>query len=33
MEVISSYSQYIVKLAVEGEIEYYYVLSDEGTPV
>ncbi len=32
MEVISSYSQYIVKLAVEGEIEYYYVLSDEGTP-
>ncbi len=32
MDVISSYSQYIVKLAVEGESEYYYVLSDEGTP-
>jgi hypothetical protein len=32
MEVVSCYSQYIVKLAVEGEIEYYYVLSDEGTP-
>ncbi|MFA5235383.1 MAG: Ig-like domain-containing protein [Bacilli bacterium] len=32
MEVVSSYSQYIVKLAVDGEIEYYYVLSDEGTP-
>jgi len=32
MNVVSSYSQYIVKLAVEGEIEYYYVLSDEGTP-
>ena len=31
MEVVSSYSQYIVKLAVEGELEYYYVLSDEGT--
>jgi len=32
MDVVSSYSQYIVKLAVEGENEYYYVLSDEGTP-
>jgi len=32
MNVVSSYSQYIVKLAVEGESEYYYVLSDEGTP-
>ncbi|MDD4389123.1 MAG: Ig-like domain-containing protein [Bacilli bacterium] len=32
MEVISSYTQYIVKLAVEGESEYYYVLSDEGVP-
>ena len=30
MEVLSSYTQYIVKLAVEGESEYYYVLSDEG---
>lgn len=32
MEVVSCYTQYIVKLAVEGESEYYYVLSDEGTP-
>ncbi len=31
MYVVRSYSQYIVKLAVEGESEYYYVLSDEGT--
>lgn len=31
MNVVSCYSQYIVKLAVEGESEYYYVLSDEGT--
>lgn len=30
MEVVSCYSQYIVKLAVEGESEYYYVLSDSG---
>lgn len=30
MEVASCYSQYIVKLAVEGESEYYYVLSDSG---
>jgi hypothetical protein len=30
MEVLGSYTQYIVKLAVEGESEYYYVLSDEG---
>ena len=29
MNVISCYSQYIVKLAVEGESEYYYVLSDD----
>lgn len=28
MEVESVYSEYIVKLAVEGESEYYYVLSD-----
>lgn len=32
MQVVSSYSQYIVKLAVEGELENYYVLSDDGTP-
>ena len=25
MDVIDAYSQYIVKLAVEGELEYYYV--------
>lgn len=30
MEVVSCYSQYIVKLSVEDEIEYYYVLSDTG---
>ncbi|MDP3130128.1 MAG: Ig-like domain-containing protein [Bacillota bacterium] len=30
MEVVDCYSQYIVKLAVEGESEYYYVLSDSG---
>jgi hypothetical protein len=30
MEVVSVYSQYIVKLAVAGESEYYYVLSDDG---
>ena len=30
MNVVSCFSQYIVKLAVEGESEYYYVLSDEG---
>jgi len=29
MEVVSSFTQYIVKLAVEGESEYYYVLSDD----
>ncbi|MBO4573004.1 MAG: Ig-like domain-containing protein [Clostridia bacterium] len=29
MQVVGCYSQYIVKLAVEGENEYYYVLSDE----
>ncbi len=29
MEVVGVYSEYIVKLAVEGESEYYYVLSDE----
>ena len=29
MEVVDVYSEYIVKLAVEGESEYYYVLSDE----
>gem|GEM_PF-838289 len=29
MEVVSAYTEYIVKLAVEGESEYYYVLSDE----
>lgn len=29
MEVESVYSEYIVKLAVEGESEYYYVISDE----
>ncbi len=29
MRVVECYSQYIVKLAVEGENEYYYVLSDE----
>ncbi len=29
MEVVSVYSEYIVKLAVEGESEYYYVISDE----
>jgi hypothetical protein len=29
MEVKSVYSQYIVKLAVAGESEYYYVLADE----
>ncbi len=28
MEVVSSFTQYIVKLAVEGENEYFYVLSD-----
>ncbi|MGI6714146.1 MAG: Ig-like domain-containing protein [Bacilli bacterium] len=32
MDVIDAYSQYIIKLAVEGELEYYYVLSDENTP-
>lgn len=32
MDVIDAYSQYIVKLAVEGELEYYYVLSDDNTP-
>ena len=31
MEVVSCYTQYIVKLAVAGEKEYFYVLSDEGT--
>ena len=31
MEVVSCYTQYIVKLSVAGEKEYYYVLSDEGT--
>ena len=30
MHVVSCYSKYIVKLAVEGENEYYYVLSDDG---
>lgn len=30
MEVESVYSQYIVKLAVAGESEYYYVLADDG---
>ena len=30
MEVVSCYTQYIVKLAVAGEKEYFYVLSDEG---
>jgi len=30
MEVVSCYSSYIVKLSVENEIEYYYVLSDTG---
>lgn len=29
MNVVSVYSQYIVKLAVAGEAEYYYVLSDD----
>ena len=29
MNVVDCYSQYIVKLAVEGESEYYYVLSDD----
>jgi hypothetical protein len=29
MEVVSVYSEYIIKLAVEGENEYYYVISDE----
>lgn len=32
MDVVNAYSQYIIKLAVEGELEYYYVLSDESTP-
>ena len=32
MNILSAYSQYIVKLAVEGELEYYYVLSDDNTP-
>ncbi|MFA5290498.1 MAG: hypothetical protein WC351_05595, partial [Candidatus Izemoplasmatales bacterium] len=31
MEVVDVYMQYIVKLAVQGESEYYYVLSDEPT--
>jgi len=30
MEVVECYTQYIVKLAVEGESEYFYVLSDSG---
>ncbi len=30
MEVVDCYEQYIVKLAVEGESEYFYVLSDSG---
>ncbi|MCK7484301.1 MAG: hypothetical protein MZU97_01160 [Bacillus subtilis] len=30
MDVVGVYSQYIVKLAVAGESEYYYVLSDDG---
>lgn len=32
MDVKSSYSQYILKLAVEGKSETFYVLADEGTP-
>ncbi len=31
MEVVDVYSEYIVKLAVQGESEYYYVLSDAPT--
>jgi len=30
MDVVDVYTEYIVKLSVEGENEYYYVLSDEG---
>ncbi|MFA5005893.1 MAG: Ig-like domain-containing protein [Candidatus Izemoplasmatales bacterium] len=30
MEVVDCFEQYIVKLAVEGESEYFYVLSDSG---
>ncbi len=30
MEVVECFTQYIVKLAVEGESEYFYVLSDSG---
>jgi hypothetical protein len=32
MDVVSVYSQYIVKLFVEGENDSFYVLSDDGTP-
>jgi hypothetical protein len=32
MDVVSAYTQYIVKLFVEGETDAFYVLSDEGTP-
>ncbi|MCF7932141.1 MAG: Ig-like domain-containing protein [Acholeplasmataceae bacterium] len=32
MDVVSAYTQYIVKLFVEGESEAFYVLSDQGTP-
>jgi len=32
MDVKSCYSQYILKLAVEGESETFYVLADDGTP-
>ncbi|TVP93733.1 MAG: Ig-like domain-containing protein [Acholeplasmatales bacterium] len=30
MDVVSTYTEYIVKLAVQGELEHFYVLSDSG---
>lgn len=30
MEVVSAYTEYIVKMAVQGELEHFYVLSDSG---